>query len=430
VPDARRRDRVTYPARLLLWYGVLLFAGRLGSRRQLDFEYREPGAEALGNLGRLAGTSQRALPHNDTLDDYLAGVGAAPVAAVRARMIGRLIRMRALDGARVQGRLVTAVDGSGYLTFRERHCEHCLTRACGERTLYSHQVLEAKILGPAETALSLGTEFVDNRTLAGTPPEAGEQKRKQDCELKACRRLLEGIRRDFPNTGLCLTLDALYACGTGFQMAKDFRCSLVCVFKEGSIPTLWREARTLLDLCPGNLLATEVGGWRHEYRWLDDLPYADSEGRDWGLKAIFYRGEGPGGEASEWAWLCSADLRVDASTVEGLAWGVGRARWREENQGFNTQKNGGMAMEHAYAEGDHFGAYYLLMQVAHILMQLLEKGSLLKRLARDAGKSCAIRLLGSLKNIAACLVEGLRNLAWPEECFGDQGGIQIRLDSG
>lgn len=431
VPDARRQDRVEYSPRFLLWYGLLLFAGRLGSRRQLDFRYREQGAEVLGNLNRLAGTDQEGLPHNDTLDDYLAEVGAAPVAGLRASMVRQLARMRVLDAGRVQGRLVVSLDGTGYLSFRQRHCEHCLTRKCGEQVLYSHQALEAKILGPAETALSLGTEFIDNRELAGCPVGAGEQRRKQDCELKAGRRLLAGIRKDFPNLRLCLTTDALYACGAGFQMAKDHGCSLVAVFKEGSLPSLWQEFGTLLGLCPENRLQKRgEDGWRHEYRWVDDLPYTDSDKRPWRLKAIRYEGEGPDGKRSEWAWLCSADLRVDARTVEALAWGVGRARWRTENQGFNEQKNGGMALEHAYSEKDHFGAYYLLMQVAHLLMQLLEKGSLLRALARQAGKRSATGLLGGLRNMAACLVESLRNLAWPKECFGGQGRIQIRLDSG
>ena len=88
-----------------------------------------------------------------------------------------------------------------------------------------------------------------------------------------------------------------------------------------------------------------------------------------------------------------------------------------------------MNLEHAYSEGGHFGAYYLLLQVAHILTQLLEKGSLLRGLARQAGKRTAVALLGGLKNIAACLVEGLRNLPWPAEAFGEPGKMQIRLDS-
>src|SRR5262249_10412177 len=152
-----------------------------------------------------------------TLDDYLALVGVDPLVEVRAQMMGRLIRMRVLDSARVQGRLVAGMDGSGYLVFRWQHCEHCLTRQGGEHTLYCHQVLELKVLGPAQTVLSLGSEFIDNHDQANTPPKASEEKRKQDCELKAARRVLQRVRQQFPQLLLCLSLDALYACGAGFQ---------------------------------------------------------------------------------------------------------------------------------------------------------------------------------------------------------------------
>lgn len=426
VPDGRRQDRVEYHKRFLLWYGVLLFTGKLGSRRQLDFKYREEGVSVLANVNRLAETEQKTVPHNDTLDDYLATVGTGPIAALRASMMGRLIRMRVLDDARVQGRLVLGIDGTGYLVFRWKHCEHCLTRKCGEDVLYCHQVLEAKVLGPAQTALSLQSEFIDNQDV---PAVGGEQKRKQDCELKASRRLLAKVRQDFPRLSLCLSLDALYACGAGFQLGKDFGTSYVIVFKEGSIPTLWAEFQTLLGLSPDNRLeVVSEDGWRHTYRWVDELPYVDSDKREWKLKAIHYTGEGPGAKRSEWAWLVSFDLRVNARTVEEVAWGAGRARWVEENQGFNIQKNSGMNLEHAYSEGEHFGAYYLLLQVAHVMLQLLEKGSLLRELAKQAGKKSAVALLGSLKNIAAFFVESLRNLLWPVEAFS-QERIQIRLDS-
>lgn len=428
VPDGRRQDRIEYRPRFLLWYGVLLFVGKLGSRRQLDYKYREADACVLDNVNRLAGTDQDTAPHNDTLDDFLAGVGAGPIASLRASMMGRLIRMRVLDSARVQGRLVLGIDGTGYLVFRQRHCDHCLTRKCGEGVLYCHQALEAKVLGPAQTALSLQSEFIDNRDQADARANAGEQKRKQDCELKASRRLLEAVRRDFPRLGLCLSLDALYACGAGFALGKDFDTSYVIVFKQGSLPALWQEFCTLLDLSPDNRLALSEDGWRHVYRWVDELPYTDSDNRRWKLKAIHYRGEGPKGERSEWAWLVSADLRVNAHTVEEVAWGAGRARWVQENQGFNIQKTSEMNLEHAYSEGAHFGVYYLLMQVAHVMLQLLEKGSLLRHLAEQAGKKSAVALLGSLKNVAAFLVESLRNLVWPAEAFSQQR-MQIRLDS-
>jgi hypothetical protein len=429
VPDPRCPERITYPRRLLLWYGLLLFVGKLGSRRQLDFKYREEGTGVLDNLNRLAQTQQQTLPCNDTLDDYLALIKTTPVANLRTDLVDRLIRMRVLDPARVQGRLVLGIDGTGYLVFRWQHCEHCLRRQCGEHTLYGHQVLEAKLFGPAQTVLSLGSEFIDNRELADTPAGAGEQKRKQDCELKASRRLLSGIRQEFPQLRLLLSLDALYACGAGFQLGQDFKVSFVIVFKEGSIPTLWREFQTLLPLCPDHRREVQANGWRHVYRWLDELPYTDSDGRDWKLKAIPYQGEGPGGQRSEWAWLVSPDLVISQASVEQLAWEAGRARWREENQGFNVQKNSGLNLEHAYSEKDHFGVYYLLLQIAHILLQLLEKGSLLRALARQAGKRSTRALFGSLKNIAENLVESLRNLRWPQEVFDAADRIQIRLDT-
>lgn len=429
IADPRRQDRITYHPRFLLWYGILLFVGKLGSRRQLDFKYRLDGACVLANLNRLSGCSQDTLPCNDTLDDYLAPLPTSEAVNVRAQMMRRLIRMRALDDARVQGRLVAAVDGSGCLVFNSKHCDKCLTRQCGEHIRYSHQVLEAKILGPAETVFSLGTEFIDNSHLADTPPDAGEQKRKQDCELKASRRLVEGMRKQFPQLSLCLSMDALYACGAGFQLGKDFNVALVIVFKEGSIKTLWREFQTLLTLCPKNRLEVREDGWKHEYRWVNELPYRDSDKREWELQAIQYKGEGPKGEKSEWAWLVTKDLRVNEATVEKIVWGAGRPRWREENQGFNVQKNSGLAMEHAYSEGDHFGWYYLLLQIAHILLQLLEKGSVLRTLARQQGKRSVVQLLGSLKNIAEFFVESMRNLLWPEEVFGPADGMQIRLES-
>jgi hypothetical protein len=61
-------------------------------------------------------------------------------------------------------------------------------------------------------------------------------------------------------------------------------------------------------------------------------------------------------------------MRVNKTTVQDVAWGAGRARWVEENQGFNVQKTSEMNLEHAYSEGEHFGAYYLLLQVAHVLV--------------------------------------------------------------
>lgn len=91
-----------------------------------------------------------------------------------------------------------------------------------------------------------------------------------------------------------------------------------------------------------------------------------------------------------------------------------------------------MNLEHAYSHGEQWAAYYYLLQIAHLLLQLVEKGSLLRQLARQQGKGTAVQLFGSLKNMAQRLLDSVRYAFWPAEVFdGERAGrMQIRLDSG
>jgi hypothetical protein len=427
LPDPRHPDRIVYDPRFLLWTALMLFVCKLGSRRQIDYQFGEAGTQVLANLNRLAGTQQTTLPVNQTVDNYLAGVGCPPLAGLRQQVLYRLVRQRVLDGARLQGRFVVLIDGTGYLVFRHRHCAYCLTRRCGEATLYLHQVLEAKLVGPAGMVLSIATEFIDNRDTAALPAEAGEEKRKQDCELKALRRLAARLRQDFPQLPVCVSGDGLHACGAGFQIARDYNLAFVHVFKPGRLPALWRDFQALLSLCPDQKVDVRTPqGVHQEYRWVNDLDYQDADGRRWRLNALACAETHANGETGSWAWLTG--LEVTARTVAEVATVGGRQRWCIENQGFNVQKNSGLNLEHAYSEGEHWAAYYYLLQIAHVLLQLLEKGSLLRRLAQEQGKGSTLALFGSLKNMAERLLESLRNWLWPEEAF-TRARLQIRFDS-
>ena len=87
------------------------------------------------------------------------------------------------------------------------------------------------------------------------------------------------------------------------------------------------------------------------------------------------------------------------------------------------------AMPRFEDHGLPFRAY--LLQIAHMLLQLVEKGSLLLQLARQLGKRTAVELYGSLKNMAKRLLDSVRYQHWPDEVFevAGQPRIQIRLDS-
>jgi hypothetical protein len=430
ITDPRFFPFIVYHKRFLLWWGLALFLFKLSSRRQLDYQLNGDGPEVLSNLNRLAGTRQQTRPVNKTLNYFLGRIGTAPVAGLRVHVMQRLIRMRALDAARLQGRFVVAADGTGYLVFRYPHCDHCLTQRHGDTISYMHQALEAKLLGPADTVFSLGTAFIDNRDLQDTPAEAGAEQRKQDCELKALRRLAAQLRQDYPQLPLCLSGDGLFACGEGFQVAKDYRLSYVYTFKEGRLPAVWADFQGLLSLCPAQRVEVVTPqGVRQVYRWVHDLSYTDSAGRTWSFTAIQCEETFADGTTALWAWV--TNLEVNRDTVVEVATKGGRHRWHIENQGFNTQKNSGLNLEHAYSHGEQWAAYYYLLQIAHVLLQLLEKGSLLRQLAQDLGRT-PLQLFGSLKNMAERLRESVRFLRWPEEAYDAEAArrIQVRLDSG
>jgi hypothetical protein len=221
--DPRSPPLVIYHQRFLLGWGLSLFLCKLSRRRQLDYQLNTDGPAVLDNLNRLAGTAQASRPVNQTLEYFLRKIGGGPLAAVRRQMVQRLIRMKALGAARRQGHFLVLIDGSGDRVFHSRHCEDCLRQRHGETTRYMHQVLEAKLLGPAATVISIATEFIDNRGTASVPAGASQERLKQDCELTALRRPLARMRAEYPRVRICLNNDGLYACGEGFQAAKDYK---------------------------------------------------------------------------------------------------------------------------------------------------------------------------------------------------------------
>jgi hypothetical protein len=102
----------------------------------------------------------------------------------------------------------------------------------------------------------------------------------------------------------------------------------------------------------------------------------------------------------------------------------GRVRWKIENEGFNVQKNGGFALAHAYSQDETAGKiFYFLLQIAHMIFQLVEKGRLFRK-AFPKG-------VGSLHNIARALLEAWRNLRLPKLALMrlGTGSFQIRFDT-
>ena len=95
----------------------------------------------------------------------------------------------------------------------------------------------------------------------------------------------------------------------------------------------------------------------------------------------------------------------------------GRHRWHIENQGFNRQKNSGFNLEHVFSiDLENLKAYYYLLQIAHMIQQLVEAGSLLRNLAAEFGRT-PMQLFGSLKNLARRMLDAFRYMVLNDQAF-------------
>jgi len=416
LPDTRDQEVIEYDRRFLAWWGIALYLFQLGARRQLDFELDADDTCVLDNLNRLAQTQQTTRPVHDTLDHFLEHVAAAAFAALGLRMVKRLLRMKVLDAARLLGYRVVIVGGTGLLCFHRRHCDHCLVQKHAQTTLYLHNVLEAKLLGPAGVVLSIGSEFIDNADAAEARGQ-GAEKIKQDCELKAFSRLAPQLKQAFPQAAIVLAGDSLFACGRVLDVCLQHHWEFVLTFKEGHLPSLWQEYESLLPLCPRNRLERVTpDGVTQVYRWVKDLHYEDSDRRRWRLHALECRETTAAGVATRFVWL--THLPVSVTNGEEIAQKGGRYRWKIENEGFNRQKNSGLNLGHVYrTDPEKWKASYYLLPIAFVITQLLERGSRLRRLAQQQGKRTAVEWFGRLKNIAGRLLESLRQRRWPEATY-------------
>jgi hypothetical protein len=395
VTDPRNPHKITYPLAGLAFAGVMMFLCRLQARRQIGLLLRN--GPSLEKFHALFGVET--FPHGDTLNDAFSKLDPEQGQGVVSAMTETLIRKKILYPYRLLDRyFVIAIDGTGTLSFSQPHCPCCLTRTYQGKTLYYHNVLEAKVVTANGFAFSLMTEFIEN-----TDPNPT----KQDCELKAFYRLAERLKKRFPRLPIFLSLDGLFAGGPCFDVCRRYRWKFMIVLKDHHLPSVNEEFAALSKLQPQNTFSWRTGNKaqvNQYFRWVEDISYLDSYGNQHTLAVIQCLETKPDinnhKKTTTFKWV--TNCTVSANNVRTLANEGGRIRWKVENEGFNVQKNGGYGLEHAYSNNPTSAKiFYFLLQIAHILSQLLDKGSFLKK-TFPAG-------FGSAKNLAFRLLEAWRN---------------------
>jgi hypothetical protein len=100
---------------------------------------------------------------------------------------------------------------------------------------------------------------------------------------------------------------------------------------------------------------------RHTFRYVSNVPLND-EHFEYRVNVLEYWEEKPNGKKQYFSWVTSLEIAND-NVFELMR--AGRARWRIENETFNTLKNQGYSFEHNYGHG-----YNNLCSVMTMLMML------------------------------------------------------------
>ena len=424
IPDPRMQEMCTYDLRHLTWLGLLMFLLRLESRRQL---LKESETEYFRlNLLELSGTDEDEVAHPDTLNYLLKFVSVSELEKIKVKMVKQLIKDKRLDAFRLGVSFRIAIDATQLFSFSEQHCEHCLkTEHSSGKITWSHQVLEAKLVAENGLALSICSEPIEN--------ENGVYE-KQDCELKALHRLEKKLKRSFPRTPFCLLLDGLYACQVVLDICRKNNWNYLIILKQGRIPTLFNKAVETKESTPENTLEIIIDNKTiQKLSWVSYLKY----GKNY-VHVIFCEERTiKNGEEVIKTWVWISSLLPDKYNISKLVNKGGRQRWKIENQGFKEQKRDDFELEHLYGESPNaWKNYYQLLQIAHILDQLIRYGDFCKKLQEHSMKLQNKPILSfheyyqSTRNFIRRLAESFRTKLFSELAYILPGNIQIRFDSG
>ena len=255
------------------------------------------------------------------------------------------------------------IDATQYFVSQKIHCPKCLYKnhSNGKTTFY-HQVLAAAIVCPGiKQVIPLAPEAIQNTD--GTT--------KQDCEINAGKRLLKKIRADHPKLKITIGGDGLYSKQPFINELKANNMSFILVAKPADHKNLYQwftETRAINET--HTLKIKDLNGKDHVYEWLNEIPLNDTKNAD---NVNFFQYSIFKGEKRTFRSSWVTDIKITSKNIKELV-KCGRARWKIENETFNTLKNQGYHATHNYGHGYKHLAYnfFLMNLLAFYMHQIFQ----------------------------------------------------------
>jgi len=360
VPD-QRDDNAQISLADALMGGFALFS--LKDPSLLAFEER---CVSNSNLRRIYKMNQ--VPCDTQMRTILDEVEPDDLRAVFRRVYRELEQSPVLGQyVFLEGSYLVALDGTGYFSSKKVHCEACQQKVnskTGEVTYY-HQMLSGVIIHPAlRQVLPLMPE----------PIQRADGEAKNDCERNAAKRFLDRLQQDYPHLAFTITEDALSPNAPHIRELLKHQYHFILGVKPGDHAYLFEQVA--LARQEGRTTEYEVqdGKTMHRFSFINGMPLNQSS-PDVGVNFVEYW-EIKAGKTQHFSWV--TDFSVTRLNVLMIMRG-GRARWKIENETFNTLKNQGYGFEHNFGHGqNHLSVVFaVLMMLAFLVDQIQQLGDTL-----------------------------------------------------
>ena len=353
------RDHRTEKAEIalpdILMSGFALFS--LKDPSMLAFDARRKAPE---NLHTVYGIEQIAC---DTyMRTVLDEVNPEQLRPVYKRLFERVEQEKVLESYLFMGQYyLVSPDGTGYFSSKQIHCPHCLEKQLrnGERCYY-HYLLGAAIVHPAQkTVLPLMPEPIMRQDGAT----------KNDCERNAAKRFLDDLRQDHPSLPILIVEDSLSSNAPHLQELQKHNLRFILGAKAGDHKFLFQSVAQERAAGRSTEFAVRAGDVTHRFHFVNQVPLNESHPDLLVNFLEYWEITGKGEQYFSWV----TDITITQHNAYPLMRG-GRARWKTENETFNTLKNQGYHFEHNFGHGQqHLSVIFAnLMMVAFLVDQIQE----------------------------------------------------------
>jgi len=296
----------------------------------------------LANLHSLYGIKK--VPCDTYLRERLDFPFVSIVKLAMNSLVALLQRSKVLESYKfIDGKYLIPLDATGFFSSQQVHCEYCCEKVHKkntdkEYTDYQHQMLVGCIVSP---------DFKQVIPINFEPIIREDGAKKNDCERNCGKRWLMEFRKAHPQLPTIIVGDGLYSNAPFIRECQTRRCSYILIAKEDDHKHLYKEFRAGSGAKIEEFVV-DSKEYRQLYRFKHNIELNEAN-HDIKVNVLYFEEfDKKKNKTTTWVWV--TDLEITKANAHLIMQG-GRARWKIENETFNTLKNQGYKFEHNFGHG-------------------------------------------------------------------------------